>query len=138
MLFSRSGYACLAAVLYIPIMLLGPGSDQSTASPTRLRQAQLNLCRFVVKSRKMFSFFHLEFSHMSKSISIIAFIAAMALAGCGTTTGERAGSGALMGAAGGALIGSLSADAGAGALIGAGAGALGGYLYDQHEKGNID
>ncbi|QQO53282.1 MAG: hypothetical protein N838_07800 [Thiohalocapsa sp. PB-PSB1] len=75
---------------------------------------------------------------MSKSISIIAFIAAMALAGCGTTTGERAGSGALMGAAGGALIGSLSADAGAGALIGAGAGALGGYLYDQHEKGNID
>lgn len=57
---------------------------------------------------------------------------------CGTTTGERAGSGALMGAAGGALIGSLSADAGAGALIGAGAGALGGYLVDQHAKGNID
>lgn len=25
-----------------------------------------------------------------------------------------------------------------GALIGAGAGALGGYLYDQHQKGNID
>jgi len=61
-----------------------------------------------------------------------------ALVGCGTTTGERAGSGALMGAAGGALIGSLSADAGKGALIGAGAGALGGYLYDQHQKGNID
>lgn len=57
---------------------------------------------------------------------------------CGTTTGERAGSGALMGAAGGALIGSLSADAGAGALIGAGAGALGGFLVDQHAKGNID
>jgi len=43
-----------------------------------------------------------------------------------------------MGAAGGAAIGSLSANAGAGALIGAGAGALGGYLYDQHKKGNID
>jgi uncharacterized membrane protein len=36
------------------------------------------------------------------------------------------------------LVGSLSADAGAGALIGAGAGALGGYLFDQHRKGNID
>ena len=43
-----------------------------------------------------------------------------------------------MGAAGGALIGSMSANAGRGALIGAGAGALGGYLYDQHERGNID
>jgi len=67
-----------------------------------------------------------------------AIAAALTLPGCGTTTGERAGSGALMGAAGGALIGSLSADAGAGALIGAGAGALSGYLVDQHEKGNID
>jgi len=66
------------------------------------------------------------------------FAAVLATAGCGTTTGERAGSGALIGAAGGALIGSLSADAGAGALIGAGAGALGGYLYDQHKKGHID
>jgi uncharacterized membrane protein len=43
-----------------------------------------------------------------------------------------------MGAAGGALIGSMSANAGKGALIGAGAGALGGYLYDQHRKGNIN
>jgi hypothetical protein len=43
-----------------------------------------------------------------------------------------------MGAAGGALIDSLSADADKGALIGAGAGALGGYLYDQHQKGNIE
>jgi uncharacterized membrane protein len=68
----------------------------------------------------------------------LALVAAIGLSACGTTTGERAGSGALMGAAGGALIGSLSANAGAGALIGAGAGALGGYLYDQHEKGNID
>jgi hypothetical protein len=32
----------------------------------------------------------------------------------------------------------LSANAGAGALIGAGAGALGGFLYDQHRRGNID
>ena len=76
---------------------------------------------------------------MKKTIAIsILSLSALTLAGCGTTTGERAGSGALMGAAGGALIGSLSAQAGAGALIGAGAGALGGYLYDQYQKGNID
>jgi len=67
-----------------------------------------------------------------------ALVSMLFVAGCGTTTGERAGSASLMGAAGGAAIGSLSANAGAGALIGAGAGALGGYLYDQHEKGNID
>jgi hypothetical protein len=62
----------------------------------------------------------------------------VALTGCGTTTGERAASAGLLGAATGAAIGSLSADAGAGALIGAGAGLLGGYLFDQHQKGNID
>jgi len=75
---------------------------------------------------------------MKKLAIPVILIAAAGLAGCGTTTGERAGSGALMGAAGGALIGSLSANAGKGALIGAGVGALGGYLYDQHEKGHID
>ena len=63
--------------------------------------------------------------------------AAFALSGCGTTT-SRAGSGALMGAAGGAAIGSISGNAGRGALIGAGTGALGGFLFDQHRKGNID
>lgn len=72
-----------------------------------------------------------------KSIPLV-FLAVLSLAGCGTTTTQRAGSGALMGAATGALIGSLSADAGKGALIGAGVGALGGYLYDQHQKGHID
>lgn len=75
---------------------------------------------------------------MTKLTHSFLALCIVALAGCGTTTGERAGSGALMGAAGGALIGSLSADAGKGALIGAGAGALGGYLLDQHQKGNID
>jgi uncharacterized membrane protein len=70
--------------------------------------------------------------------TVLALTAAFALSGCGTTTTSRAGSGALMGAATGAAIGSLSANAGRGALIGAGAGALGGFLYDQHRKGNID
>ncbi len=43
-----------------------------------------------------------------------------------------------MGAAAGGAIGAATGSFGAGALIGAGAGAVGGYLYDQHEKGNID
>jgi hypothetical protein len=74
-----------------------------------------------------------------KTIAIPMILAAtVGLAGCGTTTGQRSGSGALMGAAGGAVIGSLSGNAGAGALIGAGTGAVGGFLYDQHQKGNID
>jgi uncharacterized membrane protein len=75
---------------------------------------------------------------MNKLTYPVLLAAALTIGGCGTTTGERAGSGALMGAAGGGLIGSLSGNAGSGALIGAGAGALGGYLYDQHRKGNID
>ena len=75
---------------------------------------------------------------MTKTATIFAAAVALLLVGCGTTTGERAGSSALFGAATGAAIGSLSANAGRGALIGAGAGALGGYLFDQHEKGNID
>ena len=54
--------------------------------------------------------------------------------GCGTTTGSRTGSGALLGAGTGAAIGSLSGNAGKGVLIGAGAGALGGYIYDQNKK----
>ena len=75
---------------------------------------------------------------MNRMIASCVFVVSVAIAGCGTTTGERAGTGALAGAAGGGLLGSLSANAGKGALIGAGAGALGGYLYDQHKKGNID
>jgi len=75
---------------------------------------------------------------MKKLAFPLVLIVAVGLAGCGTTTGQRSGSGALMGAAGGALVGSLSANAGRGALIGAGVGALGGYLYDQHQKGHID
>jgi uncharacterized membrane protein len=65
-----------------------------------------------------------------KVATVSLFIsAALALTGCGTTTGERTGSGALLGAGTGAALGSLSGNAGKGALIGAGAGALGGYLY---------
>ena len=61
---------------------------------------------------------------MKSTILPIVLVASVAVSACGTTTGSRSGSGALMGAAGGALIGSLSANAGKGALIGAGVGAL--------------
>jgi len=73
-------------------------------------------------------------SLMKVATVFMFIIAAVALTGCGTTTGERTGSGALLGAGTGAAIGSFSGNAGKGALIGAGAGALGGYLYDQDKK----
>jgi hypothetical protein len=95
----------------------------------RVESEALFLCSFWSRFMRNVSF---------KPIAVPAvLVAALALGGCGTTTGTRTASGALMGAAGGALIGSLSAQAGAGALVGLGAGALGGYLYDQHRKGNL-
>ncbi len=75
---------------------------------------------------------------MNKLSILLFLMVAMTLSGCGTTTTSRAGSGAMMGAATGAAIGSLSGNAGRGAAIGAGAGVLGGFLFDQHQKGNID
>lgn len=63
---------------------------------------------------------------------------ALVTVGCGDTTTERTLSGTAIGAAGGLAIGAIAGDAGMGAAIGAGAGLVGGYLYDQHEKGNID
>jgi len=73
-----------------------------------------------------------------RALAISSILVVMLLAGCGDTTGSRSLSGAGMGAAAGGLVGSLSGNFGAGALIGAGAGAVGGYLSDQHKKGNID
>ena len=58
--------------------------------------------------------------------------------GCGTTTTSRTASGTLMGAAGGAALGAIGGNAALGAAVGAGAGLIGGFLYDQHKKGNID
>ncbi|WP_267963124.1 YMGG-like glycine zipper-containing protein [Marichromatium gracile] len=60
----------------------------------------------------------------------LCLLASFLSVGCATQPGRATTGGALMGAATGAAIGSLSADAGKGALIGAGAGALGGYLID--------
>ena len=61
-----------------------------------------------------------------------ALAIALGLGGCAdmSDTSRRTLTGAGAGAAGGALIGSLTGDFGWGALIGAGVGAAGGYLYD--------
>jgi hypothetical protein len=73
-----------------------------------------------------------------KTIAIpLILLATAALSGCGSTTGARVGSGTAIGLATGAAIGAFSAQAGAGALVGAGVGALGGFLVDEHRKGNL-
>ena len=59
-----------------------------------------------------------------------AVAAALALAACGTTPGDRAASGGLIGAGTGAVVGSLSGNAGAGAIIGGLGGAAVGALTD--------
>ena len=66
----------------------------------------------------------------NKIILGIAAAAALALAGCGTSTGDRLASGALLGAAGGAAIGAAVGNPAAGAAIGAGVGAVAGAATD--------
>ena len=68
----------------------------------------------------------------------VAMVTGLALAGCGDTTASRTMSGGAMGAAGGAALGAIGGNAALGAAVGAGAGLIGGYLYDQHKKGNFD
>ncbi|HUJ04211.1 MAG TPA: YMGG-like glycine zipper-containing protein [Rhizomicrobium sp.] len=57
-----------------------------------------------------------------------AMASALIIAGCGTTPGDRAVSGGLLGAGAGAAIGSVTGSAGKGALIGGVAGAAIGAL----------
>jgi len=57
-----------------------------------------------------------------------ALTTALALSACGTTPGDRALSGGLLGAGAGAAIGSVTGSAGAGAVIGGVAGAAAGAL----------
>jgi hypothetical protein len=75
---------------------------------------------------------------MKTTAMIFVAVAGVALGGCGDTTTSRSLSGGAMGAAGGAALGAIGGNAALGAAVGAGAGLLGGYLYDQHKKGNID
>ncbi len=65
---------------------------------------------------------------MARSLGTLALVAALALGGCGYNQGDRAASGALIGAGGGAVLGAIGGNAGLGALAGAGAGALTGAL----------
>ena len=63
------------------------------------------------------------------TISLVAATLAFGVAGCGHSPGERAASGGLLGAGGGAAIAAVTGGSPlAGALIGGGAGALGGAL----------
>ena len=68
---------------------------------------------------------------------ILALCLVTGLAGCAnmSDTERRTGSGAGIGAAGGAVIAGLThGNILGGAVIGAAVGAVSGYLYDQHEK----
>lgn len=60
---------------------------------------------------------------MSTRFALPLIAVALALAGCGTTTGDRGLSGAGIGAASGAVIGAMVGAPLVGAAIGAGAGA---------------
>lgn len=60
---------------------------------------------------------------MKLGVTVAFLVAATALAGCGTTQGDRALSGGAIGAAGGAAAGALVGAPLAGALIGGGVGA---------------
>lgn len=66
---------------------------------------------------------------MRSPLRAAAFVTALALAGCGYSTGDRAVSGGLLGAGAGAALGAATGgNAGTGALIGGGLGAAGGAL----------
>lgn len=58
-----------------------------------------------------------------RPITIISFVSILALTACGETQGQRALSGGLIGAGGGAAAGALMGNPAAGALIGGAAGA---------------
>ena len=63
-----------------------------------------------------------------KATLFVVITASILLFACGTTPGDRAASGALLGAGAGAAIGSLYGDAGRGAVLGGVAGAAAGAL----------
>jgi hypothetical protein len=68
-------------------------------------------------------------SGRASRIAALAILATgLALSACGTTPGDRAVSGGLLGAGAGAAIGSVAGSAGAGAILGGGGGAAIGAL----------
>jgi osmotically inducible lipoprotein OsmB len=83
--------------------------------------------RFRIRTRKWERVMKTSFHGLA---TIAAVSAALALSSCGTTPGDRAVSGGLLGAGAGAAIGSLSGNAGTGAIIGGVGGAAVGALSD--------
>jgi osmotically inducible lipoprotein OsmB len=67
---------------------------------------------------------------MRNTLLITGFAGALLLAGCGTDTGDRLASGAMIGAAGGAAIGALAGNPAMGAAAGAVAGGVVGAASD--------
>ena len=72
-------------------------------------------------------------SHASSAVFAALLALCVSLSGCGTTTGDRALSGGLLGAGTGALIGSVTGSAGKGALIGGLGGMAIGALTRPHD-----
>ncbi len=70
---------------------------------------------------------------MIRILPLSAIVATLSLAACGTTTSDRAISGAGIGAAGGAAVGAITGEPLTGALIGGAAGGLGGALTDPED-----
>jgi osmotically inducible lipoprotein OsmB len=60
----------------------------------------------------------------NKTFLAIAAVAALSLSGCGTNQGDRAASGALIGAGAGAILGAAAGNPGMGAAAGAVAGGV--------------
>ncbi len=83
-----------------------------------------------------------RFARFRPTRTLAAAALALVLLGTGCAdmddTTRRTVTGAGVGMAGGALIGSLTGDAGWGALIGAGVGGAGGYLYDRNQRRQED
>ncbi|HYD97903.1 MAG TPA: hypothetical protein VEH84_00845 [Alphaproteobacteria bacterium] len=67
-------------------------------------------------------------------MTAVLLASAMALGACGTSQNDRALSGAALGAAGGAALGTITGGSPiGGALLGGAAGAAGGYLTDSND-----
>ncbi|SBV99767.1 conserved exported hypothetical protein [uncultured Alphaproteobacteria bacterium] len=73
--------------------------------------------------------------NVRRSITAIGLSAVLAIAvsGCGSSTGDRGLSGAGLGAAGGAVVGAMTGSWVTGAAIGAAAGAAAGVLTDDSQ-----
>ena len=69
-------------------------------------------------------------------VAVITLLTAVVTSSCAsmTSTQQRALSGTMIGAGGGAAIGAIAGNAGMGAAIGAGAGLLGGLVVDRNAK----